>query len=250
MTRQSPVAAAAAAALAAVVTLGAPAAAQPTRVTFAEYASATTREYAATFGQPVTSGGFDFYEAFGTDGYGTGSRNALGTWGTGDAGAANRPANLGASNTLYATTGAVELDMFVHGADPFAPRFAFDIYSIDVANLFGSGVLPPATGGPLGFSLTFFGYTAADPAGFSQTFSVPTPPTVGGVTTPVLQTLTFDARWRGVENVYWFQNNQFLNYQHQFTNVVAEVVPEPSAWLMVAAGLGGVLLAARGRRTA
>lgn len=228
----------------------APLAAQPVvKVDFSEYQSTTTRDIPATFGQPLTSRGFDFYEAFGTDGRGTGSRNALGTWGTADGGSVNRPSNLGSANTLYATTGAVEIDMYVAGDNPFSPTRSFNLFSMDVANLFSSSVLPPSTGGPLGFTLTFYGYTAADPVGFTQTFTIPTPPTVGGVVTPVLNTLVFDTRWRGVENVYWYQNSQFLNYQHQFTNVVAQVTPEPSTYVLLGAGLAGVLVVARRRRT-
>ncbi len=46
-----------------------------------------------------------------------------------------------------------------------------------------------------------------------------------------------------------FQNGQYLNYEHQFTNVVAEVTPEPATWVLFGAGLGGVLLVARRRRS-
>ncbi|GJG86678.1 hypothetical protein tb265_18590 [Gemmatimonadetes bacterium T265] len=230
------------AASAAALTLlaAAPLAAQAVRIDFAEYASDTTREYAATVGQPLTSKGFDFYEAFGSS-----TRNVLGTWGTADAGAVNRPSNGGTSTGLYATVPGAEIDMYVAGDDPFVPVRTFNLYSIDVAHLFSTPYAPFLQP----FDLTFFGILAS--GGFVyQTFTIPAPPLIGGQQTPVYHTLTFDADFRGLDDVFWDQDYSYVSVEHQFTNVVAEVTPEPSTYALLGVGLAGVLVVARRRREA
>lgn len=220
-----------------VTTLGA----QRVNINFAEFASATSRTYPATFGAPLTSKGFDFLQAFPT----SGSRNVLGTWGSSDLTATNRPSNRGTSNTMFADQAGIEIDIYVAGDDPFTPTRTFNMYSIDVAHLFATPYVPTLQD----FTLQFFGIYA-DGSDFSQTFTVTAPPPVGGVSTPFLQTLTFDNRWRGVTNVFWNQNGSFLSQQHQFTNVQVEVTPEPGTWALLGTGLAGVLVVARRRRQA
>jgi hypothetical protein len=224
---------------AAAVTV-APLAAQPVTISFAEYVSPTVAEYAATPGDPLTVGGFDFYEFLSG-----GARNVLGTWGTSDVTAVNRPSNIGSSVALFSTQAANEIDMYVAGDNVVTPTRTFNMYAIDVAHLFSA----PAYNTVLQtFTLTFSGAYLAGGPNVTQTFTVNAPPTVGGVTTPLLQTLQFDNRWRGLANVWWNQNNQFLSQQHQFTNVRAEVTPEPATYALVAGGLGALLVVARRRR--
>lgn len=229
----------------ATVTLAAPAVstlgAQRVNIDFSEYASPTVKTYPATFGAPLTSKGFDFLQAFPT----SGSRNVLATWGSSDLTATNRPSNRGTSNTIFADQPGVEVDIYVAGDDPFTPVRTFNMYSIDVAHLFATPFVPVLQN----FTLQFFGLYA-DGSDISQTFTITAPPTVGGIATPFLQTLTFDNRWRGMTNVFWNQNGSFLSQQHQFTNVQVEVTPEPGTWALLGTGLAGVLVVARRRRQA
>jgi hypothetical protein len=212
-------------------------------VDFHEYASPVTTEYPATIGDPLIAGGFDFYEAFSS-----GGRNVLGTWGfspgADPVGNANRPVNIGGSTAMFATTGGVEVDMYVHGANIFDPHATFDLFSIDVAHQFNPNYFPP--GNPLqNFSLTFFGYQGVGAAAtlIQQQFAILAPTSQ----LPTLATLTFDRRWRNMSNVWWFQSTAAARL-HQFTNVNAVVLPEPGTYLLLLTGLAGVAAVARRRR--
>lgn len=229
------VASAAAVALVAPVAVSAQA---PVTVRFNEYASPTVAEYDATPGRPVTSGGFDFYAAFGT-----GARNALGTWGNDPAvdpdTHINRPTNIGSSTAMFGTQAGERMDMYVAGDNPFAPVRRFNLFSIDVAHLFNQAYLADGTV-PAPFTLSFTGFLGG--SSITQTFSIGAP----SGPTPFLSTLLFDGRWRGLQSVAWSQSGA-INTQHQFTNVVASVVPEPGTYAMLAVGLG-MLGAVRVRR--
>ncbi len=214
-------------------------------INFNQYASPTTTEYQAAIGAPVQSSGLDFYQA--TDFDATHNRNALGTWGTSDAGSVNRPTNIGSSTTLFGTALGGEIDILSSQSDAvFGPYMPFSLFSMDVAHLystaFSSIALQP-------FTMRFYAYYAGgDP--FFQDFLINLPP-VGqnGFRTPVLQTLTFDSRFQDVVNVYWNQGAG-SGTATQFTNVVAST-PEPSSMALLGTGLvglGGVFK--RRRRTA
>lgn len=210
---------------------------------FASYRRPVTTEFEATVGIPVTSGDLDFYEAFGAT-----TRDVLGTWGTDiaqDPRAQNVPTNLGpTAATMFGTQG-VEIDVVARGDDPINLQKTFNLYSIDVAHLFSTAY----TGSGLSaISLQFFGTYGDGRAGtITQTFTIPVPALVGGVRNPVLTTLTFDSRWRTLNNVWW--NQAFsLASSHQFTNVVAQVTPEPGTAVLVATALGGLALVRMRRR--
>lgn len=237
----------------ALAAVAAPAGAQV--ADFREYASPTTTEYQATIGAPVTSGGFDFYSA-GIFGLGP-ARNALGTWGTDPGadpiGAANLPVNLGSSTAMFATLGAGdEIEMYASGSNPLDAQILFNLRSIDIAHLYARSYFQPLPVGLAPFSLTFYGIVGGFPASgplpvITATFTIPAPPTIDGSQRPVLTTLTFDNRWRGLSAVLWTQG-EFLNTNHQFTNVNASVVPEPGTYLLMLTGLGGVAIVALWRR--
>ena len=232
-------------ALAATLVLGvlaaAPAPAQTTLIDFAEYRSPVSREYPAAIGDPLRSSGFDFFV---TELFVPGARNALSTWGTdpSDNGSQNRPSNAGSSAALAATQPAEEIDMIVAGEDLLAPMVEFNLYSIEVAHLYSTPYVPAL----VNFNLTFFGILGSG-GDVSQTFTVLAPPLVGSVRTPLLQSLTFGTQWRNLVNVYWFQGGS-TGTVHQFTNITAGVVPEPSTYLLLGTGMGVLFVVARRRR--
>ena len=230
-----------------LVTAAAPLAAQqPVTITFSEYASPVSRDIPAAIGEPLSSGGFDFYQ---TDAFHTGARNVLGAWGTSpsDPGFVNRPTNIGSSIALAGTAGgtAGSVDMYVAGANlVLGTNLAFSLYSIAVAHLYSSEYVPQLQN----FSLTFFGSYPGSATTISQSFLVVAPTAgAGGIQRPVLQTLTFDNRWRAVDNVWWGQGTA-LSTVHQFTDVTAAVVPEPGTYVLLATGLVGLGVVARRRR--
>jgi hypothetical protein len=230
-----------------------PAGAQQTvRIDFREYASPVTTEHSASIGIPVSSQGLDFIvaEEFAPA---PGGRNALGTWGSSpaDPGFVNRPLNIGSSTSLFATAAGVgeEIDIFGSGSDLVLGSFIpFSVSSIDVGHLYSqsfSGISLSS------FTLTFFGFGPTTGGMIQQAFIIAAPP-VGpsGFQDPLLQTLTFDNRWQNLQNVWWF-NTTAAQTRHQFTNVVATVIPEPGTYLLVLTGLGGLgLVGVRRRRVA
>ena len=222
----------------AVVLLALPASAQvPVLVDFDEYRRPTTTELQATVGLPLSSNGLDFYETSLING--GNSRNVLATWGTSDPGSANIPVNIGSSTAMFATVLGLEIDIYPTGSDIVLNQFsgAFSMYSIDVAHLYSTR-FSSFTPAPL--TLQFFGFgPSTGGAVISQSFVVPVPPLVGGFRDPVLTTLAFDERWRSVKNVWWFQGSG-SGSAHQFTNVSAAIVPEPSTYLLMLTGLGGL----------
>jgi len=222
----------------AVALLALPAGAQvPVLVDFDEYQRPTTTEFQATVGLPLSSNGLDFYETSLING--GNSRNVLATWGTADAGAVNIPVNIGSSTAMFATVLGVEIDIYPTGSDIVLGQYtgSFSMNSIDVAHLYSTRF---STFTPTTITLQFFGFgPSTGGAVITQTFTVPAPPLVGGFRDPVLTTLTFDDRWRSVNNVWWFQGSG-SGAAHQFTNVSAAMVPEPSTYLLMLTGLGGL----------
>ncbi len=227
------------------VLIALPAGAQQTiRIDFHQYASPTAKEYQAAIGNPVTSNGLDFYQSSGFD---VNNRNAIGTWGTSDVTAVNRPTNIGSSTTLFGTALAGEIDVFRSSSDPvFGTHLdPFSVFSIDVSHLY-SDAYSPFTLVPI--NLTFYAFTgqyADNNPVFSQTFTIPVPGVVNGVRTPTLQTLFFDDRFRDISNLFWNQGSG-SGSAHQFTNLVA-TVPEPSSIALLGTGLAG-LFGITGRR--
>jgi hypothetical protein len=222
-----------------------PSRAQVVVSTFSNSSSPFTTEFPAAVGRPLTSGVLDFYD---TDLFVGGARNALGTWGTNaaDPGSVNRPTNVGASNTMFATQLNEEVDIFGRGSDIVLGIFEpFSLFSIDVAHLY-SPAYAPITLAPI--TITFFGFgLSTNNLTIQQSFTIPAPTAIGGVQRPLLQTLTFDNRWTIMSNVWWFQSSA-SGTANQFTNVRATLTPEPSTYVLTLTGLVGLGLAARRKR--
>ena len=230
------------------------AAQSPVTIDFAEFRSPTTRVYQATPGGEVYSKGFAFYNT---------TANSLLTWGTDaaqDELAINVPSNLGPTAAAMATEGFGDrLDMYVWTGSPAtdanAPTQQFNLLSMQVAHMFSSAYL--TTGSDLSpISLVFYGFTPGSNTNtLSSTFTLPVPPVVGGVRTPLLTELQFSAAWRNLTRVVWFNGTGPSNtlavgsaVSHQFTNIQAAVVPEPATVLLLGGGMIVLGVVARRRR--
>lgn len=275
----------AAAALAALSFAASPAAAQQyTKQTldFSDYRSPRTTEpgYQATFGNPLRAHGYELYDLYTqstSDGPATFSSQQISTWGTAsyDLGSNNLPSNLGPSAAaLWAngTTDRLELYSTGNGVQPQA----FNLYSMDVAQLFAASSITPALGAPAGFNLYFQYYKSLDsyltgvPDG-DLYVGVSGAPEVDGDTTPLLRTIDFTGNSntddvsvtfltgnvgdltdaRGIYGIQWFQGSltgygsidnwaltQRSGLSHQFTNlVVQDVVPEPGTFALAGVGI-------------
>lgn len=222
------------------------AAQQPFNIGFSAFRSPVTTEYQATPGGDVYEAGFAIVAA-----YGTGARNALGTWGVNDPTRpdlmANVPRNLGPTKAaMWGTAFGERMDMYREDG------YLFNLTSIDLAHMFARSYLLSGTLAPL--SITFFGFdaTGVNTPALQQTFSVPVPSVVGGDITPELNTYAFNSNFQSLSQVAWFQrsgNSTGSAISHQFTNIQGiALVPEPGTYLLVGSGLFAIVLIGRRRR--
>lgn len=235
-------------------------------ITFSDYACAEPSqpcEYQATTGRPLTANGFEFYNDY------YGFPNQLATWSANPSnlGFANRPSNIGASTALFGEFPGDVIQMNARSGR------RFDLYSMDVASLFRQSSISPPFGEVGDFTLLFEyyhtldAYTSGVPDGAFGA-SVAPGPLVDGDRVPLLRTVDFfgatapgvsvqwlagrpsDLRGAGIYGVRW-TNASFGGYDenglpvfdygvqftHQFTNVAAQVVPEPATLVLVGAGV-------------
>lgn len=211
-------------------------------VDFAKFRSASTREYQATPGGEVSSKGLSVYASFTA-----GSRNALGTWGTVQD-PQHLPTNLGpTAAAMWGTQFGERMDLEATDGR------LFNLFSMDVGHLYNRSYLISGDLAPI--DLFFYGFNEFGQVALATAFAIPAPAIVGGQQAPVLSTLVFGGDWRRLSGVAWFQASGPFNAQvlgsgvsHQFTNISASVIPEPSTYLLMASGLAGVLVIARRRR--
>lgn len=239
------------------------AAAQPVLIDFAGYRSAASTSYQAVIGGDMYTQGFVFTATgFGLNTYGTDPADPF---------AEQLPSNLGATSaTLYTDTFGESVDMR-RWTDPATDVNTsggfFNLRSMDVAHLYRSSFLTtPPDGSPASLSVINFyvlGWTSADGLGTATRqalFTLPVPPTVGGVQVPLLYTLVMPSDWVGLSRVRFWNGSATLNasgqvtaiasgsaVSSQFTNLAVEIVPEPSTYLLVAAGGFGLVAVARRR---
>ncbi len=171
-------------------------------INYSAYRSTTTTEpgYQATFGNPLTSKGYelyDFYTQSNSAGPSAFSSQQVATWGTSasDLGSKNLPSNLGPSAAaLWAngTTDRLELYSTGNGVTPQA----FRLYSMDMASLFAASSITPALGAPASMNIYFqyykslTSYLNGTPDGDVSAF-VRVAPTVNGDIVPLLRTVDF-----------------------------------------------------------
>jgi hypothetical protein len=248
-----------ASALAALLAAAPAAFAQPAPIDFAEYRSGATTAYQATPGGDVYTDGFAFT---------TGS-NALTTWGTDPA----DPFNASLPSNLGPTAAAMSPDQFGEAIDLYAwsdpatdvgvSPTRFNLYSIQAGHKYASSYLttPPGGGAAslLPISFVVFGWTTPTGAGsssLSAAFTLPAPTRVGGVQTPLLYDIVLPAEWRGLTRARFYNGSYNLTtgdvesgsaVSVQFTNVRAEIIPEPATFLLV--GVGTMLVVTVRRRT-
>ena len=221
----------------------------PFKLSFGAFRSAQSTEYAAAPGGDVYEAGFGLFATFGS-----GARNALGTWGIDDfdpALKANVPRNLGTTSAaMWGTQFGERMDMMREDV------YLFNVKSIDLAHVYARSYLLSGTLSPI--TLWFYGFNAAgiNNAALQQSFTISVPSVVDGDITPELNRYLFNSNFRNLSGLYWFQQNGPANapaagsaFSHQFTNIEGELItPEPSTYVLMGTGLVA-LLAMRRRRT-
>ena len=252
--------------------------AQAVTINFSEYACSDPSqpcEYQATTGRAVTSKGFAFLDRNSIYGGGT---NSLGTWSNNPSnlGYVNRPSNLGGSTALFAPNNGDVVEMYASTGQNFS------LYSMDVAGLFRQSSISPPLGAPNTFNL-YFQYFLSYNSFYNGTpdgdfyATVPPAPLANGDRVPLLRTIDFagnnpgalqlnflDGSQSDLRNIFgieWIQGSltgrdstgapTFLaasGRAHQFTNIVAAVVPEPGTFALAGAGLVVTLGAGLRRR--
>lgn len=222
---------------------------QPFKMSFGAFRADQTTEYQATPGGDVYEAGFGLFAA-----YGSGARNALGTWGLNDdipELKASVPRNLGANSAaMWGTAFGERMDLAREDS------YLFNLKSIDLAHLYARSYLLSGTLSPI--TLWFYGFNSLgqNTAALQQSFTIPVPSVVDGDITPELSTYFFNGNFQNLSGLAWFQQSGPTNaasagsaFSHQFTNIEGELItPEPSTYVLMGTGLVA-LFAARRRRS-